>query len=230
MRSWLEGLFHILFPRVCPACGDYLPKGCPVVCVPCEARLPFTHYHLDAENPFLDRFWGRLPVERGAAMLYFSKGGSTQHLLHQIKYQGQKQLAFALGDWYGQELKQAAGFSTVDLIVPVPLHPRKYRKRGFNQSLWLGNGLSRAMEKPCTEDILKRTQYTQTQTRKSRLERLANVSNAFEVRDPERIAGKHVLLVDDVLTTGATLEACGLKILEVEGTRLSMATLAIADK
>jgi len=163
-------------------------------------------------------------------MLYFSKGGSTQHLLHQIKYQGQKQLAFALGDWYGQELKQAAGFSTVDLIVPVPLHPRKYRKRGFNQSLWLGNGLSRAMEKPCTEDILKRTQYTQTQTRKSRLERLANVSNAFEVRDPERIAGKHVLLVDDVLTTGATLEACGLKILEVEGTRLSMATLAIADK
>lgn len=227
MKSWLEGLAHIFFPNLCPACGNYLPLGCPVVCLSCEAKLPFTGYHMLDENPFTDRFMGRVPLKSGSAMLHFTKGGKTQELLHHIKYRGRQKLAFAFGEWYGETLK-AKGATKVDLIIPVPLHQKKMKKRGFNQSDAWGQGLGKVLGVPCSSQFLLRVRHTDTQTRMSRMERLLNVEKAFELKQCKDLEGKHILLVDDVLTTGATLEACGQKILEIEGTSLSMATLAIA--
>ncbi len=230
MNPWLEGFFHILFPKLCPGCGQYLPATSPIVCLQCEAKLPFTNFHLHTENPFTERFWGRVPLKAGVAMLHFGKGGITQHLLHAIKYKGHKQLAQSLGHLYGANLQIQSCLPSIDCIVPVPLHAKKHKTRGFNQSAWWGKGLGESLQLPCLEKSLVRIKDTATQTRMNRLERLNNVEDAFQVGTPEALLGKHVLLVDDVLTTGATLEACGLKILELEGTKLSMATLAIAQE
>ncbi len=230
MYQWLNGLLHLIFPRVCPCCRQYLPQGQQVVCLSCESRLPFTGYHEHPDdNPFVDRFWGRLPLKAGSAMLHFGKGGRTQRLIHCIKYEGRKELALALGRWYGHTLSAVPGFASTDFIIPVPLHPKKELQRGFNQSSWLARGLSESLEVPLLERVLVRTQYTVSQTQKSRLERFQNVVRAFQLNASEELEGKHLLLVDDVLTTGATLEACGLQLLKKEGVKLSLITLAIAD-
>jgi len=230
MYQWLNGLLHLIFPRVCPCCSQYLPQGQQVVCLACESQLPFTDYHHHpSDNPFVDRFWGRLPLQAGAAMLQFGKGGRTQRLIHRIKYEGRKELALELGRWYGHVLREASVFATAEVIVPVPLHPRKKLQRGFNQSSWYARGLGERLEVPLLEDGLVRTRHTVSQTRKSRLERFQNVAEAFAPGRTDALAGKHVLLVDDVLTTGATLEACGLQLLKQKDVKLSFVTLAIAE-
>jgi ComF family protein len=230
MYQWLNGLLHLIFPRVCPCCNQYLPRGQQVVCLPCERQLPFTDYHWHpSDNPFVDRFWGRLPLQAGSAMLHFGKGGRTQRLIHCIKYEGRRELALELGRWHGHMLREAFAFASAEVVVPVPLHPRKELQRGFNQSSWYGRGLGESLEVPVLEDGLVRARHTVSQTQKSRLERFQNVADAFEPGRADALAGKHVLLVDDVLTTGTTLEACGLQLLTQKGVRLSLATLAIAE-
>jgi len=224
-----KDLLNLFFPRLCPACGAAGLPDSLEFCLQCQVHLPYTNYHLLDENPFTVRFWGRLPIVHGAAMMTFTKGGRVQRLLHAIKYKNRKDLALYLGRSYGQSLLQATVYQKTDLILPVPLHPRRLRERGYNQSAFFAQGLSVAMGVPWSEKYLLRDAYTLTQTQKSRIERFSNVDGAFSLQHTGHLAGKQILLVDDVLTTGATLEACGNLLLKVPGVQLSFATIAIVN-
>ena len=213
-------------PRICGACDDGLPVRNGVFCVRCLAELPETEYHFTAENPFERHFWGRVPIKAGAAHYYFVPGGRTQTLLHNIKYRRRRDLAVEVGRQYGLKLADSPRFKGITHIIPVPLHWRKSRQRGFNQSAAFGKGIADSMGVDCVTDHLRRIRHTATQTRKSRGERIANISGVFELSEPDRLAQQHVLLVDDVLTTGATLEACALELLKANLASISIATIA----
>jgi len=181
------------------------------------------------ENAFTERFWGRLPLERGMAMFHFVKQGRVQQLIHHLKYEGRRDIGYGLGRSYGNVLKEALANDLPSLIIPVPLHPKKKHQRGYNQAVAFARGLSEALDISVNEEVLARTVYATSQTSMGRLERFQNVSRAFTLKNSATIAGKHVLLVDDVLTTGATLESCALQLLQAPDVRVSMATIAIAQ-
>jgi len=225
----LNDLFCLFFPNLCAGCGRPLMRGEKVICTLCLFHLPKTYFHHDDDNPLTKVFWGRVNLEGVAAYVYFQKGGTVQHLLHQLKYKGQKEIGVQIGKLYGVELKTAEVFRDAELIIPVPLHPRKLRKRGYNQSGMFAEGLASVMQARLETRALYRKVYSQTQTRKARYNRWENVENIFAVRNPERIRGKHILLVDDVITTGATSEACAQALLEVPGVRVSVAAIAYAS-
>ncbi len=229
LLRWNTYFLGLFFPDLCPLCERRKPLRSHGLCGYCLTRLPLTQYHLWTDNPFVERFWGRIPLYAGAACYFFRKGGLARRLIHRLKYEGRKELGLWVGRQYGRQLLQSEIFAGLDCIVPVPLHPRKELRRGFNQSACFGEGLAEVMRIPCHAHALQREIHTDTQTRKSQMERLENVANAFAVRQKKKLEKRHVLLVDDVLTTGATLEACALALLKVPGLRLSMATIAIAE-
>ena len=225
----LNDLLGLFYPRLCYACNQNLPADhSEPICLTCAYKLPKTDHHLHSENAFTDRLWGRLEIQAAAAFFQFVKDGRVQRLLYQLKYNGKRDLGLFIGQRYGDVLKVSALFSAVDAIVPVPLHPRKEKIRGYNQAALFAEGLGKAMNKPVIH-ALKRVVFTQTQTQMSRSERQINVGSAFELAPQLDLYGKHILLVDDVVTTGATLEACGIQLLQIENLRLSMAAIAIAD-
>lgn len=226
---WFSDFFNLLYPKLCLACGRNLPPTHELICLSCEYQLPQTRQHELKENAFTEIFWGRVPLVAGAAMYYFTKAGRVQRLIHQLKYENKPEIGQALGRLYGQWLRQAEHFQGIDAVVPVPLHPRKQHRRGYNQAAAIGRGLAESLLLPHYARALERPVYAESQTRKSRQARLENAQTAFRVRRPELLQGKHVLLVDDVLTTGATLEACASQILELPDTRVSMVTLAMAS-
>ena len=231
LRPLLADLAALFFPRACLACRVPLVAGEAHLCTTCRADLPYTDYHLlpPAANPLARRFWGKLPVRHTLSYLRFLRHGRVQQLLHQLKYQGQSKVGDALGQLYGAELAAAGLAPEFDLIVPVPLHRRKLARRGYNQADAFAKGLAAALPCPSAAHALRRTEHTASQTRKGRAERWQNVATVFEVPQPELIAGRHVLLVDDVLTTGATLEACGAALLAAGASAVSIATIACAD-
>jgi ComF family protein len=224
-----DDLFSLFFPNLCLGCGQPLTRGEETICTLCHFHLPKTWFHNDPDNQLTRVFWGRVQLEAVASYLYFQKGGTVQHLLHQLKYKDRPEIGVRLGKWYGMELKQADVFRETELIIPVPLHPRKFRKRGYNQSEMFAEGLAGMMNLQAETRCLYRTFNSQTQTRKTRFDRWENVENIFAVNHPERLRGKHILLVDDVLTTGATLEACAQALLAVPGVRVSVVTIAYAS-
>ena len=226
--TWLHDFFDLFFPRLCLACEHRQPSEDAVLCLSCQIGLPETGMHEMSENRFMDRFYGRVYLQAGAALYHYKKGGGVQNLIHKLKYRGKQIIGEKLGTYYGKQLLNSGNFSDIDLIVPVPLHPLKKKKRGYNQSDKFAAGLARSMQKPWVENGLIRTQYTESQARKNRKERYGEIMNSFQVNRGDLITGKHILLVDDVLTTGATLEACAHKILKVSDTKLSMLTIAIA--
>lgn len=230
MKKWriLDDFTSLFYPRLCLACGANLPPQMSLLCLSCQYRLPQTHYHLSSENPFTERFWGRVNIQAGASMYHYDKDGKVQRLVHQLKYKRQSAIGIELGKIYGRHLQESLHFQGLQGIVPVPLHPRKQQQRGYNQSECFARGLSESMGLPCYPHALARKQYTETQTAKSRLDRLENVMQAFELGKTAGLAGRHLLLVDDVLTTGATLEACSLALLTCPDTQVSLATIAIA--
>lgn len=229
LKSWFHAFLHLFYPRLCPACNANLPPGQNFLCIPCQLQLPETEQYLLQENAFTQLFWGRVKVEAAAAQYYFSKSGRVQRLIHQLKYQHKPEIGYQLGLVFGQQLKEQAFFQNIDAIVPVPLHPKKQHSRGYNQAEEFGKGLAESMNLPLYPDLLYRKKFTNTQTKKSRLERLQNVLDAFALKSPQGVIHKHFLLVDDVLTTGATLEACALQLLKVEDSKVSMATIAMAE-
>ncbi len=224
----INDLLYLLYPHLCLACGKNAPPHNKDICTECEATLPLSHFHKEKENPFTEKFWGRVDLQTGTSMYLFTKQSRVAHLIHNFKYKGKKEIGISLGRRYGYTLKRESHFEGIDCIVPVPLHWRKQRMRGFNQSEMFGNGLSESLGVPCIKNGLERLNFTDSQTKKSRLERLKNIDGVFSVKKPKLLEGKHILLVDDVLTTGATLEVCALELLKVKGTKVSMATIATA--
>lgn len=223
----LKDILDFAFPRNCMLCGRLLIDSEKIICTFCNYGIPRTNFHKDPENPVAALFWGRIKVEHATSFFYFHKGGAYQKLIHGLKYQGRGDIGIITGIMFGSELKGTV-FEQPEFIIPVPLHRRKKRKRGYNQSEMIASGVGKALDKPVYTDILERNEFTVTQTRKSRYDRYANVSGSFLVRAPERCAGKHILLIDDVVTTGSTLEACTEILLENGADKVSVATLAVA--
>lgn len=219
---------ELLFPRYCVVCQDKLLQTENYICLRCLLHMPRTDHVTHRDNPMEQLFYGRVPVERACAFMEFKKGSDYQKLLHALKYRGQKELGDVLGLKFGAALKTDRQICSADYICPVPLHPRKERKRGYNQSYHIAKGLSQSLGIPVNRDNLYRETHTATQTRKSRWERWQNVEGIFAVREPELFANKHLILVDDVITTGATIEACAAAILKQCEAKISVLTLAIA--
>lgn len=222
----LGDFIALFFPRYCRACQDALVRGEELICTRCMLEMPRSGYHLDPDNPFYAKFKSRIPVRHVMTLFKFVKGSRVQHLLHALKYKNQPEVAVTLGRIYGTDLVRADFKGEFELIVPVPLHPSRRRARGYNQSEEFGKGLADILELECTDKLMRRRIPTATQTRRSRLGRWKNVSDVFEVVRPAPIRGKSILLVDDVVTTGATLEACGNAIVRAGCRELSIACIA----
>lgn len=227
-RALWSGFLHLIYPELCVACGADMPAGDACFCFRCQLKISVSDMHLVRENEFTDRLWGRLQLESGAAMYYFTRKSPVQQALHQLKYHNKPEIGVKMGRAFGRKLKASDVFRPVEAIVPVPLHPKKERLRGYNQSAQFAQGISEVMDIPVLRNALVRRAFTATQTKKKRMERFENVDDVFVVEKPTLLQGKHLLLVDDVLTTGATLETCGQALLGIAGTRLSVATIAIA--
>lgn len=222
-------LIDLFFPKLCLTCGNRLLSHENYLCINCWHDLPVTNFHKKSDNKVAQLFWGRVPIENATSFFAYKKGSRYRELIYNIKYRGQKELGFETGKRFGLILLNATEYRKVDVVVPVPLHPRKLKKRGFNQSEWIASGIAEALEKPVSGNNLHRKVFTSTQTKKNRFERFKNVDGIFAIKSTDQFAGKHVLLVDDVVTTGSTLEACAVELLKLPETKVSIATLAFAD-
>lgn len=228
IKDILRGLQHLLYPNLCEGCNTPLLANEEVLCMACNMQLPLTGYSQIANNETAQRFAGRLPFQHAISLAYFTTDGLLQHLLHGLKYKNRQQIGIFLGKLLGYELKGTNWINEIDIIMPVPLHAKKQLQRGYNQSIIIAEGLSEVIKKPVVTNAIKRTRATETQTRKTREERVENMNNAFAINEHTFIEGKHILLIDDVLTTGATLEACGLALLSKKDVKVSIGTVGVA--
>lgn len=222
-----NSFLHLIFPHVCAGCGSDL-VGVNKLCLRCHEELPATAFHLHPNNPIEKLFWGRLPVTYATAQYYFTKQSLVQRLMFRFKYRGDKELGLFLGRMIGYQLNETNRFREIDVLVPLPLFASKERTRGYNQATLLCEGIAEILQKPVLKNAVVRTTYTESQTKKRRVERWQNMEGRFYLVDEVSVKGKHILLVDDVITTGATLEACGLELLKGENVRLSIATLCFS--
>ena len=227
-REWIDSIINLFYPRVCAACGEPLLKDEETVCIKCCYLLPRTGYELNADNPLAQVFYGRVRFHAVTACFFFAKQGKVQHLIHQLKYKGNKEAGIFLGQKIGESIKDAPLFQGIDYLIPVPLHPKREKKRGYNQSLMIAQGISEVTGIPIGDKFLVRTVNTATQTKKSKEERYQNVKDIFQLQNGEQLEGKHILIIDDVLTTGATLESCAHKFEHIPGIKISAATAACA--
>lgn len=221
-------LFYLFFPRVCGACGNVLFKHEDALCLQCIHNLPKTNHLQEPENYLVKLFWGRFPIHAAAAYYTFSKGSKVQNMLHELKYKGNNEVGIKAGSLMGKDLNKTEQYQNIDFIIPVPLHPKKFKKRGYNQSEEIAKGLAKSMNVPLDTKLLTRGVFTETQTKKSRFNRWQNVEDVFVVNNYEALVGKHVLLVDDVITTGATIEACAQKLIAAGVQKISVVSIACA--
>ena len=224
-----KSLLHLFFPPTCAGCKTILIVNENVICTSCRHEMPLTQHHLNPENDAYKKFYGRIPVEHVSALVYFHKKGIVQELIHSLKYRGQEAIGTVLGEWYAEELKNIPVLSTVDTIIPVPLHPKKLSERGYNQVTEFGNALAKSLQIPISNSILFRQVYSKTQSQKNRLGRTEGIDTIFDVSFDEKDHNKHFLLIDDVITTGATLEVCAKALLKIPGTKISIVCMAMAD-
>jgi ComF family protein len=228
IKKYLKSLVGLIFPDLCLACRKEQPISGSLFCVGCEAVMPYCDFDDLRTNEAFMRIAGRLPVKHASSFVYFKSNNIVQNILHGLKYEGKEEIGLSMGKFHGEQLKPMLK-DYPDIIVPVPLHPKKRHTRGYNQSEIYAKGLAMGLHIPVYPNVLKRKKFTETQTKMNKSDRLLNVSEAFELYNPGRINNKHILLVDDVLTSGATLEACGLPLLQIPGVTVSVATLALAD-
>ena len=232
--SILSELFRdvasLFFPARCAVCGEPLETGERTLCTLCRATAPLTGYWREADNPVVRKCWGLVPVEQASGFLFFVHGSGWRQLIHGFKYRGAWRTARSLGEWYGRYLRESGLYDGVECVVPLPLHPFKRCRRGYNQSEYIAEGIASQLGVPVERHCVYRRRNTASQALKPRRERAGNVEGAFAVRHPERLAGRHLLLVDDVMTTGSTLLSCAGEILQaVPGCRISLAVLAVSQ-
>lgn len=223
-----ESLLHLLFPHICVGCGTDILSEQSLLCMQCIEAMPETNFEIHPNNPVEKKFWGRIPLTAASAQYYFTKESLMQHLMHQFKYKGNKALGLQLGRMMGENLKRSGRFHA-DALIPLPLFPAKEKRRGYNQATVLCEGIRESMNIPILKDVIIRPQFTETQTKKGRIERWKNMEGKFVLKDVDAICTKNILLIDDVVTTGATLEACGTELLKAGNVHLSVATLCYAS-
>lgn len=222
----LKDIVHIFYPEVCLCCQNDLTTNENSICINCRHQLPLTNFSKEPNNLVENTFYGRIQIEEATALFYFFKKGSIQELIHNLKYRNQQQVGTILGAWLGEEMLQSERFKNLDFIIPVPLHQKKLKQRGYNQVTTFGQSLSKKLNIPLNESLLKRVSSTKTQTKRLRFERWKNVQELFIVEQPESVENKHILLIDDIITTGATLEACCKAFENSKNIKISIACMA----
>lgn len=229
-KNWYQSVEHFVFPYDCVSCGEPLPDDFDQICPFCLADFQYTYFEKFKEPTPLDQlFYGRVPLEFTYGLLYFMKGSNSQELIHSIKYRNNTALAHEMGKRTGLGLLEKENISLPDVLISVPLHPKKEYMRGYNQGSLIARGVSESLKVPFRENILVRSVFTETQTKKGKYERWSNVETVFQVKNPEKWRGKHLCLVDDVITTGSTLEACIRVLLdEIPDVKISVVAVAVA--
>ena len=222
-------IIDLFFPKVCAGCHTILITNETVFCTVCRHELPLTQYHLDSKNEAVKKFYGKIAIEHASALLYFNKKGIVQELIHNLKYKGHEEIGTVLGNWYAEDLKELALETPFDVVIPVPLHPKKFRERGYNQVTTFGKALAKGLKINYNDAVLYRKKYSKTQSKKNLIGRSDNIENIFDVIFTEENKNKHFLIVDDVLTTGATLEACSKALLKIPGAKISIVCMAMAN-
>jgi ComF family protein len=200
-----------------------------VICSHCRHEMPLTQYYLDTNNEAVKKFYGKIEIQHASAFVYFNKKGMVQEIIHNLKYKGHEEIGSVLGNWYVEDLKEVNLEIPFDVIIPVPLHKRKFRERGYNQVTTFGKALSKGLNIAFDDAVLYRKKYSKTQSKKNLLGRSENIENIFDVHFSEKNHNKHFLIVDDVLTTGATLEACSRALLKIPGAKISIVCMAMAN-
>ena len=230
LMEWCRALFYLFFPSRCVICDCLLTEGEEAICLKCQLQIPRTRYHLQPGNKAEQLFWGKIPsLQRVTSYFFYHKGSRMKGLLYAIKYKGRPDVGELMGRYMATEIAPSGFFRDIDLLLPVPLHPKRLRSRGYNQSECLARGISQVTGIPLApRDVLIRQKHTDTQTHQSAFGRWQNMDGVFQLMRPELLQGRHILLIDDVLTTGATLTACADALQEVPDVRISVLTLAMA--
>jgi ComF family protein len=223
-----KSLVNLFFPPVCAGCNSFLLTYEVVICTACRHNIPLTNHHINPANEAFGKFYGRLPLEFGAALCYFHKKGIVQEMIHKLKYRGQEDVGAAFGSWYAADLKGISSIADVDMVIPVPLHKKRLRERGYNQVTAFGKALAEGLDVVYDDTILVRNVYSKTQTKKNLLARAIASASIFDVEFQPQHHNRHFLLIDDVITTGSTLEACGRALLKIPGARISIVCIAMS--
>ena len=224
-----KSIINLFFPKVCSGCNSFLLTNENVICTHCRHDIPLTNHHLIADNDAFKKFYGRIPVFHASALFYFYKKGIVQQLIHNLKYKGHEEIGTILGEWYAEDLKTIDSLHDIDQIIPVPLHRRKLKERGYNQVTAFGEALSSSLNLEYNNSILVRNIYSKTQSKKNLLGRTEGIETIFDVSFTDSDHNKHFLLIDDVITTGSTLEACSRALLKIPGARISIVCMAMAQ-
>ncbi|PRX56666.1 ComF family protein [Flagellimonas meridianipacifica] len=225
----INDINNILLPRVCFGCNAHLSRGEHVLCAVCRHELPLTDHNFSEENAVDRIFYGRTPIKKAASFVFFSKNGMVKNLMHHLKYKKQEEIGAFFGDWYGSLLKEENTLKAIDVVVPVPLHPKKEKKRTYNQVSLFAKQIAEHLQADFSTELLIRTKNTKTQTKKDRQLRWENIKDAFQCDTSKNKGYKHLLLVDDVITTGATLEACARTLADLPGVEISVASMAVVE-
>jgi ComF family protein len=224
-----ESIINLFFPKSCSGCDTILLANEKILCTICRHNIPVTNHHLLKENEAYKKFYGRIPIEYASAFLYFHKKGIVQELIHNLKYKGHEEIGTLLGEWYSEDLREKLILLKPDEIIPVPLHKKKHHERGFNQVTTFGQALSEKLNLKYNDTILHRKVYSKTQSKKNLLNRTEGIESIFDVTFTEDDFNKHFILIDDVITTGATLEACSHALLKIPGAKISIVCMAMAQ-
>ncbi|MBR1449876.1 MAG: ComF family protein [Prevotella sp.] len=229
--SFLTDLFDLIAPRSCAICGKRLSAAESVICGVCHLRMPLTGFaQSPLDNPMARLFWGQFPIEKAAAYFYYQPHSDTSSIIYHLKYHSQPDIGENMGGIMARELSRSEFFSGIDAIVPIPITRRRRWQRGYNQSLEIARGISEVTHLPILKDAVRRTRFDTSQTKKKGWQRQENVADVFQLRQPEAISGRHLLLVDDIVTTGATIRACALELCKAGDVRISVVSLGFTKK
>mgnify|MGYP002639336262 CR=1 FL=1 len=227
--NYLKDVLHLFVPKLCITCTTKLLQNEKLICTLCRHDLPIICYNDYKDNKIKRAFDGRIPIEMATSFLFYRKNGKTKELIHSLKYKNNQKIGTFIGDWFGNELKTSNEFDDIDCIIPVPLHSKKLKQRGYNQLTTFGISLAKHINAQYTPNVLIKTATSKTQTFKQRFERFNNNDTKFRLTDTSTLKGKHVLLIDDVITTGATLEACSNELLKTDNIKISIVTMAYTE-